>query len=486
MGIAFSFRTKIAILAGVITGVIVLAASLLLWKLTYHFNLEGIDRDVRNIAHANMQRAVGKAHWQRLDESLAFVAGNDSNSVRYFIWVESRGRRDYVSPGWPEGANPFSSIPRKVSKKASGLPKEPLKNVPIGDENPALPIVDSYLYNKYVFGKNWRIAIFDNFYTNLAIAVDVDSFEVRMNRLKRSYYLVAPGALILAISGAWFVARRSLRPVESLTRAVDRVTARGLGERIEEVGHEKEFHRLVSMFNDMMGRLEKSFHQARRFSADASHELKTPLARLQMRLEQALKIAPTDSDEQETYSYLLDDLSRLSGIVDKLTLLSSSDQGRLQLVVKKIDLGELLERVAEDWKAVAGDERVEVAFNGNAHVEADALLLEQALQNLTSNALKYGRPDGKLRMSLDSDSGHALIRVWNQGDAIGEEISDKIFDRFYRANSSRGAQSGGGLGLSLTQEIVRAHSGEISLERSDGCWTVFLMRIPLVGYSSRF
>jgi len=481
VGIAFSFRTKIAILAGVITGVIVLAASLLLWKLTYHFNLEGIDRDVRNIAHANMQRAVGKAHWQRLDESLAFVAGNDSNSVRYLIWVESRGRMDYVSSGWPEETNPFSSIPDwKVSKKASELPKKPLKNVPISGENPALPIVDSYIYNKYVVGKNWRIAIFNNYYTNLAIAVDVDSFEVRMNRLKRSYYLVAPGALILAISGAWFVARRSLRPVELLTRAVDRVTARGLGERIEEVGHEKEFHRLVSIFNDMMGRLEKSFHQARRFSADASHELKTPLARLQMRLEQALKTAPTDSDEQETYSCLLDDLSRLSGIVDKLTLLSSSDQGRLQLVMKKIDLGELLECVAEDWKAVAGDERVEVAFKGNAHVEADALLLEQALQNLTSNALKYGRSDGKLRLSLDSDSGHALVRVWNQGDAIGEEYRDKIFDRFYRANSSRGAQSGGGLGLSLSREIVRAHSGEISLERSDGFWTVFLLRLPFV------
>lgn len=262
MGIAFSFRTKIAILAGVITGVIVLAASLLLWKLTYHFNLEGIDRDVRNIAHANMQRAVGKAHWQRLDESLAFVAGNDSNSVRYLIWVESRGRMDYVSSGWPEETNPFSSIPDwKVSKKESELLKEPLKNVPISGENPALPIVDSYIYNKYVVGKNWRIAIFNNYYTNLAIAVDVDSFEVRMNRLKRSYYLVAPGALILAISGAWFVARRSLRPVELLTRAVDRVTARGLGERIEEVGHEKEFHRLVSIFNDMMGRLEKSFHK---------------------------------------------------------------------------------------------------------------------------------------------------------------------------------------------------------------------------------
>lgn len=480
MGIAFSFRTKVAILAGVITGVIVLIASLLLWKLTYHYNLEGIDRDVRNIAQANMQRSVGRAHWLRLDESMAFVAGNESNSPGFFIWVESRGRREYVSPGWPIGVNPLSNFADwSVRRKARVPPQEPVKNLPISDENPALPLVESYVYDQYVDGKKWRIAIFDNFYTNLAIAVDVDLFETRMNRLKRSYYLVAPGALLLAISGAWFVARRSLQPVESLTRAVEHVTAKGLDERIEEVGHEKEFHSLVAMFNDMMARLEKSFHQARRFSADASHELKTPLARLQMRLEEALKSSHPDSAEQETYSNLLDDLSRLNGIVDKLTLLSSSDQGRLQLVLEKVNLRELLERVAEDWKAMAGDERVEVAFERDVFVEADSLLLEQALQNLTSNTLKYGSSGGKLRLSLAGDSGSAFVRVWNQGDAIGEEERDKIFDRFYRANPSRGAHSGGGLGLSLSREIARAHGGEIALERSDGDWTVFRLEIPL-------
>jgi len=477
----FSFQTKIAVLAGAITGAIVLAASVYLWKLTYQFNLESLDRDIHYIAQRNMMRMVGRSHWERLEESLSFLSSSADDSLYYFLWVETRGRKEFSSSGWPSGLDPSAHFADWRERRESvSMPAPPLKNQPMSKSNPALDIIRKYVYDEYIGNRKFRVGVFDNFYTSLAIAVDIGSFEERMNQLKRSYFLVAPFALLLAVTGAWFVARRSLRPVESLTLAVESVTEKGLDQRIDEVGHEKEFLRLIHMFNEMMARLEKAFHQARRFSADASHELKTPLARLQMELEDALKKSSPESKEQASYSSLLDELSRLKSIVEKLTLLSSSDQGKLTLALEEDDLGELMARVAEDWEAMAGAHRIEVSVEKSVHARVDMLLLEQTLHNLMSNALKYGSADGLLRLSLSVDGAVASLRVWNQGSPIGESDRGKIFDRFYRANSSGGDRSGGGLGLSLAREIARAHNGDVVLERSDGEWTVFRLEIPLV------
>ncbi len=480
MAVTFSFQTKIAVLAGAITGAIVLAASVFLWKLTYQFNLESLDRDIHYIAQRNMMRLVGRSHWERLEESLSFLSSSADDSLYYFLWVETRGRKEFASLDWPTGLDPSSHFADWRERRESvSMPAPPLKNQPMSESNPALEIINTHIYNEYVENRKFRIGVFDNFYTNMAVAVDIDLFEERMNQLKRSYFLVVPFALLLAVSGAWFVARRSIRPVESLTLAVESVTEKGLDQRIDEVGHEKEFLRLVQMFNEMMARLEKAFYQARRFSADASHELKTPIARLQMELEDALKKSAPESKDQESYSSLLDELSRLRSIVEKLTLLSSSDKGKLPLALEEVDLGELMARVAEDWEAMAGVHRIEVSVGKSVRLEVDTLLLEQALHNLMSNALKYGSTDGSLRLSLSVERTVASIRVWNQGRAIHESDQDKIFDRFYRANSSGGDRSGGGLGLSLTREIARAHNGDVILERSDGEWTVFRLEIPL-------
>ena len=128
---------------------------------------------------------------------------------------------------------------------------------------------------------------------------------------------------------------------------------------------------------------------------------------------------------------------------------------------------------------MAGVRRIEVSVEKSVRIEVDTLLLEQALHNLMSNALKYGAADGLLRLSLSVESTVASLRVWNQGSPIHEADKDKIFDRFFRANSSGGDRSGGGLGLSLAREIARAHNGDVVLERSDGQWTVFRLEIPL-------
>lgn len=163
--------------------------------------------------------------------------------------------------------------------------------------------------------------------------------------------------MLLVGGGAWFLAGRALRPVQVLTRAAERVTARGLDQRITTPGNVREFERLVTVFNEMLDRLEKGFHQANRFSADASHELKTPLALLQAELEQALASTPSGSPQQQLYTSLLDEVQRLKAITQKLLLLSLADSGRLELHREPTDLSQLLANVIEDATALAPSSR---------------------------------------------------------------------------------------------------------------------------------
>lgn len=473
---SISFRTKIAILAGLITGVIVLAACLVLWNLTYRFHLDGLDRDMLRIAQENMQRVYGRSHWERLDESLGFEAKGEQGALRYRIWMQLRGRYGYVSKDWPEGMDPVQQFEVwDALQDTVDAPVLPIKSEPISSENPALQVIAMSYRDEYVGEARWRLGMFDNYYGSLAIAVDIDSFDARMDGLRRRYYVVAPLALLFAFWGAWFVASRSLKPVKDLTRAVEGLSVQGLEQRLEEVSQEREFRRLVRMYNQMLERMEVSFAQARRFSADASHELKTPLARLQMELAAALEEAPTGSREQVAYSNILDEVGRLNGIVEKLTLLSLSDAGRLELSQDEFELSEVLENVVEDCNAWAGKGRIRLRAASEVTVRADAVLLEQAIQNLCSNALKYGRDEGAVEISLGrTSSGRARIEVANEGEAIPREEWERVFDRFYRRAAARSLPTGGaGLGLGLTREIIRAHGGELRLRRSDGELTVF-------------
>jgi len=287
--------------------------------------------------------------------------------------------------------------------------------------------------------------------------------------------------LLLVAGSSWLVAKRALRPVAMLTQTVEQVTAQGLDQRIPTMTHEQEFNRLVTVFNEMLARLETSFQQATRFSADASHELKTPLARLQMELEQALENAPSDSPQQEIYSSLLDEISRLKAIVQKLLLLSLADAGHLQLQLQPVDLSAMLTNVVEDCQAQTEALKIESLISPGIQVNADADLLEQALQNLASNAVKYNHDGGVVQFELQLEADHVLIRVANTGSQIPTADRDRIFERFYRADPARsGRVEGTGLGLSLAREIVRAHGGDLSLETSDDDFTRFAINLPAV------
>ncbi len=480
-----SFRLKIALWTGVFTGLLLIGSSVLLWRISHQFNLNQLDREIRNVGQANLDRVQGGDHWARLEEALKFVSG-DQEAARFVLWVKHNDKVIFTSPGWPSGLAPDNFRVAETyegpnaPKPGQPPPAAPRRGEPISPGNPALPLKSAQFSTHQTGATAWRVGVMGNPYMTLIVAANMDDFDARMARLRNVYFTTLIAVLALVAGGAWFVARRALRPVTALTQTAERVTARGLDQRIPTLTSDAEFKRLITVFNEMLDRLERSFSQATRFSADASHELKTPLARLQMELEAALQNAPAGSAQQEVFSSLLDEVTRLKAIVQKLLLLSLADAGRLQLQKQPVNLTRLLEGVIEDCRLQTPHLTVEQSLAPNVEVPADPELLEQALQNLATNAAKYNHAAGKIRFELLTASGRAIVRVGNTGPCIPAADRKRIFERFYRGDKSRcGRVAGTGLGLSLAREIARAHGGELTLESSGDEFTRFELHLPL-------
>jgi two-component system heavy metal sensor histidine kinase CusS len=294
----------------------------------------------------------------------------------------------------------------------------------------------------------------------LILGVDIARFEDGLKRLRTVYLAVIPAGLLLVGFGAWFVAGRTLRPLNAVTASVDNVTAKGLDQRIDIGAHDREFSRLISVLNEMLNRLQTSFQQATRFSADASHELKTPLAIMQGEIEQALRQAEDGSEIQRTFGRQLEEIQRLKIITRKLLLLSRADSGELVVSFERINLSEMIAATAEDADILASHLDVEAEIEPDILVDADPVLIQQVLQNLAANAANF--------------------RISNSGPGIAPEQRERVFDRFHRADTARNRDTDGvGLGLSLCREIVRAHDGELRLVDSSSETAVFELSLCL-------
>ncbi len=230
----------------------------------------------------------------------------------------------------------------------------------------------------------------------------------------------------------------------------------------------------------MLESLERSFKQASRFSGDAAHELKTPLAILQGELERNLQQAEPESQMQQSLSSLLDEVRRLSGIVRKLLLLSLADAGRMNLYRVEVNLSEILAQVEEDIELLAPHLKVQTEIAGQLQVLGDRDLLTQVVQNLVSNAIKYNLPDGWIRIYAEQQKASVLITITNSSKNILPSDRERIFERFYRGDPvrTRSEVEGTGLGLSLSREITRAHGGDLILDSTPSNQTAFTLTLP--------
>lgn len=294
-------------------------------------------------------------------------------------------------------------------------------------------------------------------------------------------WFVMPTALI-GLAGGWWLMRKALAPVNALTEAVEKTNERSLGEQLKRSGNGDELDRLTEVFNQMTRRLDASFQQIREFTLHASHELKTPLTVMRGEAETALRDENLPAPQRERLLSQLDELQRLTKIVDGLTLLTKADAGQVRLEKEKVCLDELVRDCFEDAKILAEPQRITVTLEKCevVHVIADRHRLRQLLLNLTDNAIKYNQPNGTVTISLERHGDQAEIKIANTGAGLPPEHLAHVFERFFRSDQSHNnAVDGCGLGLSIAQWITHAHGGSIRLTSAPGQLTIVQVSLPL-------
>jgi heavy metal sensor kinase len=306
----------------------------------------------------------------------------------------------------------------------------------------------------------------------------------RFYELAVASVLALPVVLALAGLGGYMLAKRALAPLSEMAWRAEQITSERLQERLPSAEVDDELGHLARVFNSLLARLEQSFEQLRRFTSDASHELRTPLTSIRSVGEVALQRDGSREDYRDTIGSMLEEVNRLTALVDSLLTISRADAGRIQLhptVFSAMDLAReaagLLEVMVEEKGQrikVEGDERVDM--------KGDRVFLRQALVNILHNAVKYSPVGATISVAVQYEPGGSIrLSVIDNGPGIAPEHAAKIFDRFYRVDESRSREAGGaGLGLAIAQWAVRVHGGDVRLLTAQGEGCAFQIYLPPV------
>ena len=345
-------------------------------------------------------------------------------------------------------------------------------------KDPVLRDETEGFHTRHVDGKAVRIGVFRDQELTLHVGADLKEIEQLGWEIARSLVIVIPLVLLLIAAGSWWLGSVALTPIKNIRRAAERITAERLDERIPSHGPADEIGGLIHVLNATFERLQGSFEQAARFSADASHQLKTPIAILRAGIEEILAQPNLSDEHREQVADLLQQTRRLTSVAENLLLLSRADTGRLALRAAEFDIGKLLEGSLEDARILgAGTNlQIETKIPETLPMNGDREMISLTVQNLVENAVKYNRAGGKILVSAEKHDHVVKICVGNNGPEIPQERAPHIFERFYRARGNE-QTPGHGLGLAIARELARAHGGDLTLATSQPDWTEFCLRL---------
>jgi heavy metal sensor kinase len=318
----------------------------------------------------------------------------------------------------------------------------------------------------------------------VALAQPLEETARSFEELARVFYLAVPVALVVAGIGGLFLARKSLAPVDRMTEQAMRISAQNLHDRLEVGYPADELGRLALVLNDLLSRLDRSFENMRQFTADASHEVRTPLSIIRGEAEVALSQNRDESEYRESLSVILDEARRLSLMVDDMLALVRADAGQHKLKKHEFYLNDLVDECIRAVHVLALNKGVTLNSTSPADIPffGDEDLLRRMLLNLLDNAIKYTPSGGLVEVSLSCDGEFAKISVRDNGIGVPAEASSQIFERFYRVGKARSRADGGsGLGLSITKWVAEAHNGTIDLVSKAGSGSTFTVTLPRRG-----
>ncbi len=305
--------------------------------------------------------------------------------------------------------------------------------------------------------------------------------------LRLALLLMAPLAVLLSAAGGYWLAGRALAPVDDVTRLAREIGASSLGRRLPPPKAQDEIGRLVDTLNQMIARLESSFEAMKRFTADASHELRGPLATMRSAIDVALSRPREHSEYRDALASVGEDVDRLRDIAEELLVLARADAGRIAIERHPVRLDVVTTEVVESFEALAAERGVSLCARcvEAVTVAGDERWLRQLVFNLLDNAVKFSAPAKagerpSVSIEVAEDDGAGLLRVADTGPGIPEQALLRIFERFYRADDARSYQGEGvGLGLSIAAWVVEAHGGRIwAANRPDG-GSLFTVSLPV-------
>jgi heavy metal sensor kinase len=375
-------------------------------------------------------------------------------------WLERRFARH---PGYDiqVAARDGTALFRSDRIKKHGLPKP---SSPPSNEQPSF---ESYQNRSHHMRLLTRIVSGPEGPLILQVAAPLTSDDRELSELLTVLLLAGLLALIAALGGGYFLSRRALDPVDRMAAEADQITATRLDRRLDVHNPNDELGHLGTTLNGMIARLERSFEQIRRFTADAAHELRTPLAVMRNAVEVALRSHREPEHYRRVLGDVLEEVERLTRLADQLLFLCREDTGQMPLAMTELRFDNLVRDASEHMDVVARSKGIALESDiiQPCTIRGDADQLRRVVFNLLDNAIKFTSTGGTIRVSLSSTDASVLFMVNDTGIGIPVEHITRVFDRFYRVDPARGQEAGGtGLGLAICRSIVDAHGGQLRVE----------------------
>ena len=304
-----------------------------------------------------------------------------------------------------------------------------------------------------------------------------------LSLFRRYLVMLAPILLLAAAGGGYWLSRKALSPVDVLVQTARNISGSNLGARLERLTTGDELQRLSDTLNQMLDRIEEVFRRVAQFTADASHELRTPISLIRAEAEIALRKSRSDEQYRQALRHILLEAERTSSLVEELLSLARADSGWESLSMQQLDLRGMITAVGGEWRPLLALRNLEFRQRTTGQelvVLGDPTALRRVWTILLDNAAKFTVPPGRVELSLEEREGRATVSVRDTGIGIAEDDQSKIFQRFYRADKARSHEfRGAGLGLAIAQWIVRQHGGSIEVHSSLGKGSLFNVELPL-------
>jgi heavy metal sensor kinase len=287
--------------------------------------------------------------------------------------------------------------------------------------------------------------------------------------------------LLVGLAGGWWLVSRALRPIENISVAAVKISAGDLSQRINVAEAESEFGQLVAVLNSTFARLETAFAQQQRFTADAAHELRTPVSVILTQTQTVLNREREAADYKQTVEACQRAAQRMRKLIESLLALARFDAGQEILKRLPFDFSKTISDCAELVQPLAEERGVKIFVEAKPlEITGDSERLAQVVTNLLTNSIQYNQPGGEVRVKLKSQNGLVEFTVADTGQGIAAEDLPRVFGRFFRADASRTGAGNAGLGLAISKAIVEAHGGTIEATSEVGAGTTFVVRLPIV------